>query len=288
MILSQGREVPGRSNRGIHRAGPFLGRNAAGSTPTPILKASRAYIAGLGTTGVLIGCFLLLLAVVSTIVAFRGAPGEASNDGLGRLDMSDTHQAAGVTGAGASGGAAGEKGTGRGERGRARGARGARLGGRAGAAGERAVGGLASGGPVGGPIQAGGPAQAGGSDAGPAGELTRLPVDPRRPGGMPSPPSVGDVANGLGDVVEEAGNGLGETVGSVAPPLEEPIVRTGEAVAGVVEQAAPVLDRTVNDATGAARGVTDRVTGVTDRVTGATDRVTGAVGQATGGLVGGD
>ena len=61
------------------------------------MKASRAYIAGLGTSGVLIASFLLLLMVGSAIVAFRGAPGQASNDGLDRLDMGRSTEAAAAT-----------------------------------------------------------------------------------------------------------------------------------------------------------------------------------------------
>ena len=61
------------------------------------MKASRAYIAGLGTSGILIASFLLLLMVGSAIVAFRGAPGQASNDGLDRLDMSQDTPASKAT-----------------------------------------------------------------------------------------------------------------------------------------------------------------------------------------------
>jgi hypothetical protein len=42
--------------------------------PTRPSKASRAYIAGLGTTGILIASSLLTLAIVSAIVAFKGRP----------------------------------------------------------------------------------------------------------------------------------------------------------------------------------------------------------------------
>ncbi|MGH2848907.1 MAG: hypothetical protein ACRDL0_23390, partial [Thermoleophilaceae bacterium] len=51
------------------------------------MKATKAYIAGLGTSGVLIASFLLLLAVVSAIVAFRGFPGGAENEGLEQLEV---------------------------------------------------------------------------------------------------------------------------------------------------------------------------------------------------------
>ena len=48
------------------------------------MKATRAYIASLGTTGVLIGSSVLILVVVSALVAFRGWPGDGLN-GLGVL-----------------------------------------------------------------------------------------------------------------------------------------------------------------------------------------------------------
>jgi hypothetical protein len=49
------------------------------------MKATKAYIAGLGTTAVLIGSFLLLLVVGSTLVAFDGWPGVAADEGLDRV-----------------------------------------------------------------------------------------------------------------------------------------------------------------------------------------------------------
>jgi hypothetical protein len=231
------------------------------------LKASRAYIAGLGTSGVLIGSFLLLLAVVSAIVAFRGAPGEASNEGLDRLDLSASRQASKATGAPRSAGEGARDAPARGDRAGARGTtRRARVAGTpgrraGGVSGERVAGGLAGVGDATGPSHAGG-------NRPDAGGLTRLPVDPRRPGGIPSAPTVGDVATGLGDAVEDTTDNLGGTVGGAVPPLEAPIVRTGEAAAGVVHQAAPVVDQTVERVTGTVGGVTDRVTGVTDQVAG--------------------
>jgi hypothetical protein len=234
----------------------------------PILKAYRAYIAGLGTSGVLIGSFLLLLAVVSAIVAFRGAPGEASNEGLGRLDVSDSRQASQRTEAPS---AAGEAARSRGARGGGDAARGSKRRGRgAGSAGgtgavrgERIAGGFAGGAPGSGAGQAGDGGGEAGNGSGPGG-VGRLPVDPRSVGGPPSTPSAGDVASGLGDAVEQTSGDLGGAVGNAAPPLETPIVRTGETAAGVLHDTAPAVDQTV-----------ERVTGVADQVTGAADQVTG-------------
>ena len=49
------------------------------------MRASRAYIAGAGTTGVLIASAVLLLAVVSALVAFRGGPGDGIGEDIGSL-----------------------------------------------------------------------------------------------------------------------------------------------------------------------------------------------------------
>jgi hypothetical protein len=252
-------------------------RPSLGVPQTPTLKAYRAYIAGLGTTGVLIGSFLLLLAVVSTIVAFRGAPGEASNDGLGRLDMSDSRQASKVGGApGAAGDAARDRAA-RGGRDAARGSkrRGRFAGGAGGAGalrGERVAGGVAGGVPGSG---AGGPGGGAGSASGPGGVVRRLPVDPRNVGNSPSSPSLGDVTSGVGDAVEQTSGDLGGAVGNALPPLERPIVRTGETAAGILQDSAPAVDQTV-----------ERVGGVAEQVTGAADQVTGVADQVTGGGLG--
>jgi hypothetical protein len=231
------------------------------------VKASRAYIASLGTSGVLIASFLLLLIVVSAIVAFRGAPGEASNDGLDRLDVSHSAQASRDARAPRS--VAGdarresarsgrERGARRGERGRDPNAGTGR------ARGERDVGDAAD--AFAGGATGGGSTTAGdrGSESGGSGNgLPRPPVELSPPGGTPSAPSVGDVAGDVGGGLEQRTRDLGETVGNAAPPLEEPIVQTGETVSGVVEQAAPVLDSTVTDVTGAAGDVPEGVTGAT-------------------------
>jgi hypothetical protein len=58
------------------------------------LKASRAYIAGVGTTGVLIASFFMLLTVGSTLVAFRGVPGAPSNGDLSSIELRQQREAA--------------------------------------------------------------------------------------------------------------------------------------------------------------------------------------------------
>jgi hypothetical protein len=51
------------------------------------MRASRAYIAGVGTTGVLVASAVLLLAVVSTLVAFQGWPGTDLKDDVSSLTV---------------------------------------------------------------------------------------------------------------------------------------------------------------------------------------------------------
>jgi hypothetical protein len=85
----------------------------------PTLKTSRAYVAGLGTTGVLIGSFFLLLTVGSTLVAFRGVPGAASNGDLSSIELRQQREAAAQRDAGllAASNVLGDSADGSGERG---------------------------------------------------------------------------------------------------------------------------------------------------------------------------
>jgi hypothetical protein len=220
------------------------------------VKASRAYIASLGTSGVLIASFLLLLAVVSAIVAFRGAPGAASNDGVDRLDVSHGRQASGVSRAAQLGAEGPRTASDRGGRGRARGAGGGAGPSAAGGKGERsASGGLTS-----------GPAPAGESGSRAGDGLLRLPAGPAQPGGVAPAPSPGDVAGQLEGAVEETAGGPGGTVGTVAPPVEAPTVETG---AGVVEPTVPVVEDVVGGVTEAPGALTDAVPGATDGLPGA-------------------
>src|SRR3954447_7484096 len=66
--------------------------------PRPPVRASRAYIASLGTTGVLVGSSILLLFVVSTLVAFRGWPGSGPGGDLGKLSLGDAGASARLAG----------------------------------------------------------------------------------------------------------------------------------------------------------------------------------------------
>jgi hypothetical protein len=85
----------------------------------PYMRPSRAYIAGLGTTGVLVAFALLMLAVVSAILAFRGWPGEGVVDGAeavtvdsgGRLIDIDPVRLAGASARGTAAGVSRARGT---------------------------------------------------------------------------------------------------------------------------------------------------------------------------------
>lgn len=57
------------------------------------MRADRAYIASLGTTGVLLASAVLLLAVVSTLVAFRGWPGTGLAEDIGHLVVGEQERA---------------------------------------------------------------------------------------------------------------------------------------------------------------------------------------------------
>jgi hypothetical protein len=244
------------------------------------VKASRAYIAGLGTSGVLIASFLLLLMVGSAFVAFEGAPGQASNDGLGRLDVSPgTHSSNATRAERPDGGLTGSHRAerDRGDRHRARRAGGSsrgRLGrrsadGAGGVDGERRAGGLTAGVVDSGrqgdsAAGTGDSASSGGRSTGVGAGSHAKPGPPL--GTSPSVPPLGDVAGGLADTVEQTTGDLGGTVEEVAPPAEAPVVGTGEALDEAVGPTVPPPD--------------DPVTGVTDTVGGVTDSTGGAVGGA--------
>jgi hypothetical protein len=284
---------------GRFSARPFRGTPVSGCPsaadpsreyPTVKLEASRAYIAGLGTCGVVIACFLLLLIVGSAIVAFQGAPGQASNDGLDRLDVSQGSRGPAMASRApwSDGHRVSDASAHRGDRSRAgvtRGARRAHVGagtsaGAGGVEGERAAGGLTGGAAGGGAPE--GSSAAAGRDAGQGrsgGGATGKPRQPAgqspaqgdgAPSGGPGPLSV--VTGGLGGAVENTTNGLGETVGRVAPPLQAPVQQTGQALGGVVEQTGPVLAQTV----GQVNGTVNNAAGVTDRVRDTTGWLLGA------------
>ncbi len=199
------------------------------------MRASKAYIAGIGTTGVLVGSALLLLVVVSTLVAFQGWPGGLDDDieslvvdkperlpveGPVRVALNAASAAAAVAQAPAPGSAA------------------------AGGAGVAAARGGADGGLdsfV--PLPRVERDREGFRD--PDGEVDRggpSPPDPepREPGGLlpetPLSTQVTRLTDGLGDTTQSVTDGLGYTVGGLNPPLGHIVTDTGRVLSDLVRR----------------------------------------------------
>jgi hypothetical protein len=202
------------------------------------MKATKAYIAGLGTTAVLIGSFLLLLAVGSALVAFDGWPGAAADDGLDRVvverDSTRTAPARAKRATGMRARAAGRARDRRGAEPAARSHRGDLRRRPAGAAGGLGDGDAPQGGAGAPPSPASDTSATGGGGG-----------DGRGGGGLPQlPVSAPDVANtvsgatgGGGDAVQGATGAAGQALGGVSPGAGEAVTGTGETVGGVVDSA---------------------------------------------------
>jgi hypothetical protein len=187
------------------------------------MSVSRAYIAGVGTTGVLIGFALLTLAVFSAIIAFRGWPGDAAVEGAGALsvpgdarlidlDPVRLERAAAARGgqAGAAAAAAGGKAATR----------------EAGAgAGVGHIGGINSSGLTQVDPQAERPGSA------PEGHAPALPAAPGGPQVSPGIPAGAEQAiPGAGEALGQAGAPGGEGVPEVGQGLSEAVNGAGDAV----------------------------------------------------------
>lgn len=227
------------------------------------MKTSKAYIASVGTSGILIGSFVLLLFVGSAIVAFNGIPGGGDAGGLGRVSVEprDARRAS----------AAAESTT----RSRARSERRRtvdRAGRRGEDASERRAGAERLGsGPRersgGGGDQPGGTApgapgtdggDGGGQNGGGAGGTTQLPDAPQLPvdtgDGSTQVPGVGDVTTTLGNTVEEVTGEVGGTVDGVAPGVGETVTDTGQVVGDTVGGVGDTVDGVVGGLGGSLGG----------------------------------
>jgi hypothetical protein len=185
------------------------------------MKASRAYIAGLGTTGVLLAFALLLLVVVSAIVAFRGWPAGDAAGGSDAVRIDDARDLIelppvqlGTTAAAAAA------------------ARGDSAGGtaRPGAAKEAGpdvgrVGGVSESG-------ASAPAQPGAA-----------PVAPAAAGGASAAPDVTGVANGVAETTRDVTEGVAGALGGVDTQVEQSVSETGDAVSGLVQEGGAAAER---------------------------------------------
>lgn len=181
------------------------------------MRATKAYIAGLGTTGVLLAASLILLALVGTLVGFNAWPKGDLADRVERVSVDDSSlslagpdsvaAAAAVAADGVAAVAAGGGG--------ADGAPGAADPGAPGVLGD-----IETGGPAPGPLPGGPPAP------GPAGDdPDEPPLDPRNPE---------SVTNALAEGTQRASGEAGSTVGPLSPELGRAVTDTGESAAALV------------------------------------------------------
>jgi hypothetical protein len=221
------------------------------------MRATKAYIAGLGTTGILITCFLLLLTVGSALVAFDGWPGAAADDGLQRVVVKNQAERAATESRQDATARRRETAVSRrGERAAERPARGDRRGDVKSAQRSRtdrstpATDDRSGSGPaVAQPAPGASEAQTStGGD-----KRTQAPVAApdvgnnveRATGGLGD--TVQGTTGGLGDTVQGTTDGLGEAVGGVSPSLGETVSGTGEAAGQVVEEAGDGVGNVVED-----------------------------------------
>ena len=198
------------------------------------MRASRAYIAGFGTTGVLVGSALLLLVVVSTLVAFQGWPGSGFADDIGSLVVDEPERlpvegpvqvalnastaAAAVAQAPAPGSAAATR---------------TPVAPRTGTADPP--------GTVPATTFSGDHDRNAGFNNRDAGDVGLPPVDPGptpAPGGLlpegPLSPQVNRLTDGLGDTTQGLTDGLGYTVGRLNPQLGQTLTDTGRGLSDLI------------------------------------------------------
>jgi hypothetical protein len=184
------------------------------------MKASRAYITSLGTTGLLLSFALLLLVVVSAIMAFRAWPGDAVADDSAavRIDSGHATELAPVrftTPASAP-----------------------RTGGRAAAPTARRAAVSRDRGGVQGVSESGAKA--------PAAPAAATPTARQAPAAAPGTPRVGQVSTGLADTTWQVTQGVGGALESVpAAPVHPLVSGTGQAVSDVVRQTGDSAERTL-------------------------------------------
>jgi hypothetical protein len=184
------------------------------------MRATRAYIASLGTTGLLLAFAASVLLLVGTLFAFDAWPGDQIRDAVDSMLVDDDEDAVSVAGpeqvardaapaavavANASRAAATTGGGGAGGSGG--------FGG--GGAGDLTPGGGDFGGGGG---TGGGTPTTGGGGGGVAG----TPIDTSRG------------TNNIADTTEQLTDGVGDTVGQVSPELGDTVSETGEALGDIV------------------------------------------------------
>lgn len=187
-----------------------------------LVRASRAYIAGFGTSTVLVASTLLLFLVVSALVAFKAWPGSGLADAVSSLLVDDgrpglivdgpTQVALDAAPAAAAVGAAAVP---------------------AGPPASGGVAGVAASSPAAPPVTSGG----GGTPRSVIGGSRGTQVVA---GGGPSqapsqPTSGGSLVDGVGGTTEGLTDGIGRTVGGLNPALGDAVTDTGKALSDLVQ-----------------------------------------------------
>jgi hypothetical protein len=211
----------------------------SGSWSFTRMRASRAYIAGFGTTSILVASSLLLLAVVSALVAFRGWPDTGFTENISSLVVDEPQRvevdgpvqvAQNASPAAAAVGISPVPGT------AAAGSLGARTlsAGRAGAT----SGVVVPTGPRGRDPDGGDnvPGNQRGTDRD-TGARDPVPSSRRANGLLPETPltpQVNRVTQGLGDTTQGLTDNLGGSVGQLSPQLGKAVTDTGRILAELV------------------------------------------------------
>jgi hypothetical protein len=195
------------------------------------VRASRAYITSLGTTGVLIASSILMLAVVSTIVGFRGWPGDDIVNGLGSLRVGEDEPTLQITGPAQIAADAAPA---------------------AAAVASTPPAGTAAAAAASAPTTTGVAPTA--PTTTPDGTVVQAPTHaaPQTPGTnqgtgtaipqTPAAPGVAPVTGGVGGTTQNLTGNVGNTVGGVSPGLGKTVSDTGQAVSQLVEDLGATLD----------------------------------------------
>jgi hypothetical protein len=201
-----------------------------------VMRPNRAYIASLGTTTVMIASAVLLLAVVSTLVAFNGWPGAGIARDVGSLVVKEPDASVRVTGPAALVADA--------------------LPGAADVASEPLPAGAAAAAaapaPAGtnaGALPVAGLGEGGGEVTPTPPSITNGPVVPEAPADRPSAAGlpallpdnsagrgVSGLTNTLGDTTQGVGGTLGDTVGVLSPELGNTVTQAGDVLADLLRQ----------------------------------------------------
>jgi hypothetical protein len=232
------------------------------------MRATKAYLAGIGTTGILLACSLVLLTVGSALVAFQGWPGSAAGDRLQRVVV--TNQAERAPAQSRQEPAAAARGDAADARRAARPAessvKGVRRSSVRRAEDSRTAGPDPATGDSSGPVPESGQPGPGARDAqtsggGGGGTRTKAPVSTpnlgdtveQSTGGLSE--AVEGTTGGLGDTVRDTTEDLGDAVEGVSPSLGETVSGTGDAAGQAVDETGQGVGQVVEDTGRAVNGL---------------------------------